>query len=117
MAEERSWLYPYADLEVDERRVGHRLVLALSGEIDIATVGKMREALARGAAAGVGEIWVDLTDVGFMDSTGLTALVHARRDGVPRLSLICPAGPVRRVIEIAGIDQVVPVHANRSAAQ
>jgi anti-sigma B factor antagonist len=112
-----AWLHPYAALEIDERRVGHRLVLCAAGEVDIATVDALRTALARGAQAGVAEVWLDLTDVAFMDSTGLTAVLQAHRDGVPRLALICPDGPVRRLLEIAGFDRLVPIHASRSAAQ
>jgi anti-anti-sigma factor len=52
-----------------------------------------------------------------MDSTGLTTIVQARHNGVPQLALICPPGPVRRVLDIAGFDRVVPIHDNRSAAR
>lgn len=111
------WLRPQDLLEIDERRVGHRLVIALRGEVDLATVDQLREALGRGSAAGVAEVWLDLTEVEFMDSTGLTAMLQAHQDGVPRLALICPDGPVRRLLEVAGMERVLPVHRTRSAAQ
>jgi anti-anti-sigma factor len=100
-----------------ESRVGRRVVLAAKGEIDIASVDGLRNALAGAANSGAAEVWLDLTHVEFMDSTGLTALVEAHR----RLSsggfvVICPEGPVRRVMTVAGVDRVIPVHPSRSAA-
>jgi len=105
------------ELSLSQARVGHRLVLAAEGEIDIASADRLRAALADAAGSGCAEIWLDLSDVGFMDSTGITAIVDARRrmDG-RRFALICPDGPVRRVIEIAGIDRAIAIHASRADA-
>ena len=92
-------------------------MLAVSGEVDIASAGELRAALADAVESGAAEIWVDLTAVEFMDSTGITAIVDARSqlDG-RRFALICPIGPVRRVIAISGIDRAIPIHASRSDA-
>ena len=96
---------------------GHRLVVAAAGEIDIASADELREVLAGAVSSGAAEIWLDLSDVEFMDSTGVTAIVDARcnLDG-RRFALICPDGPVRRVIEIAGIDRAIAIHASRAEA-
>ncbi len=110
---------PPSQLVIPERRVGHRLVLAPAGEVDIATVDTLREALARAVDSGASDLWLDLTDVAFMDSMGLTALVEARAtiDGAPRhFAIICPDGPVRHVLEVAGLDRLAPIHPDRSAA-
>jgi anti-sigma B factor antagonist len=105
------------ELFVSEARVGHRLVLAAEGEIDLASVPQLRAALAYAAESGCAEVWLDLSEVGFMDSTGITAIVDARSvfDG-RRFALICPDGPVRRVLEIAGIERAIAVHASRADA-
>jgi anti-anti-sigma factor len=105
------------ELSLSLTRVGHRLVVAAAGEIDIASAGELREALAGAVSSGAAEIWLDLSDVEFMDSTGVTAIVDARGnlDG-RRFALICPDGPVRRVIEIAGIDHAIAIHASRAEA-
>jgi anti-sigma B factor antagonist len=108
---------PDGELKIVEHRVGHRLLLAPRGEIDLASVATLRSALEHGSAAGVAEVWLDLSDVEFMDSTGLTALLEAHRNGVARLTLICPPGPVRRLLDIAGFDRVLPIHDSRAAAQ
>lgn len=106
----------YGALSIGEAKLDHGIVLELEGEIDVATVNALTDALEH---PDDGDVWVDLSGVGFMDSTGLTALVLAHRrldDPVRRLAVICPAGAVRRVLEIAGIDRVMPVHASRDDA-
>jgi anti-sigma B factor antagonist len=63
-------------------------------------------------------VWIDLSRVKFIDSTGLSALVAARRVLVPARSLvlICPEGPALRVIRIAGLDRVFTIRPDRAAA-
>jgi anti-anti-sigma factor len=57
-------------------------------------------------------IAIDLRKVGFMDSVGLGVLIGARRrasaDGVA-VALICVDGPVRRVIDVAGLADVFTI--------
>lgn len=104
-------------LDLLESRVGRRVVLAAQGEIDIASVDGLRNALEGAATSGAAEVWLDLTRVGFMDSTGVTALVEAyRRLSSGGFAVICPDGPVRRVMAVAGVDRVIPIHPSRSAA-
>jgi anti-sigma B factor antagonist len=104
-------------LSVSEARVGHRLVVAAAGEIDIASADELREALADAASSGAAEIWLDLSAIEFMDSTGITTIVDARSLLAPRrFAVICPDGPVRRVIEISGIDRAIAIHASRADA-
>ena len=103
-------------LDVRESRVGHRLVLAATGEVDIASAGILREALAAAVASGAAEVWLDLTSVEFMDSTGISAIVDARSHLDSRLAVICPDGQVRRVLAISGVDRSIAIHPNRFAA-
>jgi CRP/FNR family transcriptional regulator, cyclic AMP receptor protein len=82
-------------LEVRERLVGHRLVIAARGEIDLAAIGPLEDAVRRAAESAVADVWVDLSEVEFMDSTGLTALLLAHRaidGGHRRLAIVCPDG-------------------------
>jgi len=109
---------PAPELEIRLEEVGPRVTLAVSGEIDLATVGALRDALER--ALGLSnDVWVDLSDVEFMGSMGLTALVtshHAlnRRRGT--LTVVCPRGPVLRALEVSGLDDVLHVRPTRDAA-
>jgi anti-sigma B factor antagonist len=108
-----------APLRIDEAVVGRRVVLSVAGEIDICTAEAMRRAI-ESAAGRAFEIWLDLTATTFMDSTGIHAIATARvrlADANRRLVLICPPGPVLRVITLTGLDQLLEIHPSRSAAR
>src|SRR3954466_15397167 len=104
---------------VTRHAVGRRSVLAVGGEIDIDTAPALAAAVERELAAGATELWVDLTATTFMDSSGVHVLFggHHRAVGLTRrLAVICPAGNVRRVLELVGVVDHVPVFADRAAA-
>jgi anti-sigma B factor antagonist len=105
-------------LRMEELRVGPRLVLALAGEVDLASVAVLHTAVERVRTCGAAEVWIDLTQVEFLDSTGLSALIAARRAVEPEraLVLICPRGAARRAIEVAGLDRVFTIRPDRAAA-
>jgi anti-sigma B factor antagonist len=106
-------------IDVREIRVGHRSVLAVSGELDIATSDTLRAAVDGAIASGASEVWVDLTLVRVVDSTGLRVLIGAQarlRDHSKSLAVICPPGPVRNVFETSGLDQELVIHPDRAAA-
>ena len=106
-------------LEVREIRVGHRAVLAVSGELDLATADTLQTAVDAAIASGAAEIWVDLSHVAFMDSTGLRVLLRAQallRARSKSFAVICPPGPVRRVFEVSGLDRSLAIHPDRAAA-
>ena len=105
-------------LTIAEHRVGRRAVLSVAGEVDISTADDLRAAIET-AATRVFEIWVDLSETTFMDSSGLHAMVQARTrlaDANLRLALICPDGPVLRVLKLTGFDRMFEIHASRSEA-
>jgi anti-anti-sigma factor len=77
---------------------GVELVL-VEGEVDIASASRLISILNSSVADAIRAVVVDLTAVGFMDSTGLALLINAHR----RLSLrrkgfavVCPPGPRER---------------------
>jgi anti-sigma B factor antagonist len=108
---------PYFNLS--EHQVGERLVIAVEGEIDLATVGTLDAAVTRAIEAGAADLWIDLSDVEFIDSTGLTAIVRAHKaldHGRPRLAVICPHGPALRAFEVSGLQEYVALFPDRSAA-
>jgi anti-anti-sigma factor len=85
------------------------LHLILQGELDLVTSPLLDAQLTRSRATAAKTIVVDLTHVGFMDSSGLHVLIkHARADGRPdRVRLTKGPPQVQRLFEIAGlVDQV-----------
>jgi len=81
----------------------------LHGELDIATAPELVEMLERLRRQGHAVV-LDLAEVTFMDSTGLTTLmdahVQAERDGWS-FSVKRPSSAVKRVFDLAGVDRLL----------
>lgn len=95
------------------------LVLALDGELDLDSADVLREALAETVEPGVNRILVDCTDLHFCDSTGLNALLRARRsaeEAGARLDLFALRPQVDRMFDITGVGAVFHVYANLDEA-
>lgn len=79
------------------------------GELDVATVETLRAAL--GAIESAGRLVLDLRGLSFIDSTGMHLLValheRAQRDGF-QLTLLAPAAPIDRAIQLCGLDGALP---------
>ena len=105
-------------LTVGEERMGRRAVLSVAGEVDVNNATELCTAI-ESAATGASEFWLDLSALTFMDSSGLHAMSEARlrlTEANIRLTVICPEGPVLRVLALTGFDQIFEVHPSRSAA-
>jgi anti-anti-sigma factor len=98
---------------VRRRDSGDRAVLAVAGEVDLATAPALRSAIDEALDSGAGELWLDLCATTFMDSSGLHALFdgQARARELRRgLAIICPPGPVRRLFEVTGYAERIPLY-------
>jgi anti-sigma B factor antagonist len=78
------------------------------GELDGAGADELGAELDRVSSGGRAVV-VDLSELAFIDSGGLHAIMRSTQDD-RRLSLVCPEGNVARVLSIVRIDQVVPVY-------
>ena len=84
------------------------VTVTISGEIDIATSQAMRDALTTGP--GPAHLEVDLSDVTFMDASGIGVLLAARQravDGGGSLTLRAPSWAVRRLTGVLGLDELL----------
>ncbi|MEU9372745.1 STAS domain-containing protein [Streptomyces sp. NPDC048255] len=114
-------MVPGADSErftVAVRTVDGAVVVELAGELDHDTAQPLRDALDAAVTPG-GRLLVDLTGLGFCDSTGLNVLLHSRltaQEAGAGLELIGLRGPVARMFRITGADGVFPVHADVAEA-
>jgi anti-sigma B factor antagonist len=100
---------PEDAFDVGLQRDDRRLVLRPRGELDIATVPRLRDAIAqRRPDEG---IVLDLRDLAFLDTSGLQIVVEvgrrARTEGF-ELTLVRGAKGVQRVFEIAGLVDMLP---------
>jgi anti-sigma B factor antagonist len=93
--------------------------VAIRGEIDIAAVPELEHALDVAILESTGAFVLDLSGVEFLDSTGLRLVLRwrallAREERA--LAIVCPAGPVRKLFEVAGIADLLFLYDSREAA-
>jgi anti-sigma B factor antagonist len=83
-------------------------VLAVSGEVDVATSPQLRRELHAMLDSGSTEVVVDFSGTTFVDSSGLGVLVGAykrlRDSGTGTIRIVGTQPSVRKVFEITGLD-------------
>lgn len=100
------------DFGIDVSEQGGCTVVAVRGEVDLATAPTLKNRLLELVADGTTEIVVDLSNTDFLDSTGLGAVVAAYkrvRAHEGHLRLVATSARVKRVFEITNLDRVVPI--------
>ena len=99
-------------LELAFSRVGDVVVVTVSGEVDMNTAADLVAALERPHEA-CSRVVADLSALGFLDSSGLNALVLGRRHLAARdiaFRVVSPVGGVvRRALEITGLVESLDV--------
>ena len=98
-------------LTIRVRREQGYAIVAVAGEVDIATVTRLRESLFELAASGR-TLVVDLDQVSFIDSAGLAALVGAARRAAAHgasLQVVCARPRTRQLFRLTGLDGPVPL--------
>jgi anti-sigma B factor antagonist len=89
-------------------------VVQVTGEVDVASCGALRDSLLRIVTdEDFRGLVVNLAGMRFIDSTGVGVLVgvwRRVRATSSRLALAAPAPQVRRVLETAGLTKILPVY-------
>jgi anti-sigma B factor antagonist len=94
-------------------------VVAVAGEIDLFTGPQFSDAVHGAIDAGAATLIVDLSECGFMESTGIRILlgVNERLEHSTRPVLVVADHPnVLRVLRLTAVDQVLGLYPTRSAA-
>ena len=98
------------DLGLSTRVEGDKSVIAVSGELDVFTAPSLDESLAESIDAGRVNLIVDLSDVTFLDSTGLGSMVkglkRAKEQG-GSLRVVASSERIVKVFRITGLDQAM----------
>ncbi len=100
------------ELTITHDIVADRLVVSVAGDLDLASAPSLETALA-GLTPFGRTVVIDLTDVEFIDSSGVRALLAVNQlvtddVGVP-VVLTGGTSATRRLIELTGIDQVFTI--------
>jgi anti-anti-sigma factor len=96
----------------------HSLV-CLRGECDIITAQELRDTLADQARVDPRLILADMAGLEFIDAAGIHALLDAHTALVrkeKRLVLLSPQPIVGRVLNITGVDLLIPIRPGRELA-
>src|SRR3954452_8796058 len=94
-------------------------VIAVEGEADMSTAVKFNESFFSAARSGIRRVVADLTEVSFIDTTMLNALVVGHRRMVRdqgSFAVVCSGPRVARVLEITGLGQILDVFRSREDA-
>jgi anti-sigma B factor antagonist len=90
---------------------GEAARLTVTGELDIATVPRLEEAVATVLAEGARSVVVDLSRLAFVDSSGLRMFITLNDRGAAEgwsLGLIRPPDPAYSVFQITGAEENLP---------
>jgi len=91
---------------------GDRAVVSLRGELDMSGVDRARTAIEQAESGSATLLVLDLSELDFIDSTGLEVVLRAARrahDEGRRLIVQRPSRYVRRLLEMTAIDQSLDV--------
>jgi anti-sigma B factor antagonist len=102
---------PGQALTMRVQREPGRVLVAVAGEIDIATVAQLEEQLSALAAAGDALV-ADLTQVSFIDAAGIRALDRAAGQTASHhgsVYVICACDHILRLFNLTGLDRRITV--------
>ncbi|MCA3748269.1 MAG: STAS domain-containing protein [Rubrobacter sp.] len=92
-------------------------VVKVSGELELLTAHRFREALEEAVSSADGgghrRLVVDLSGLEFMDSSGVSALLAGTRGfrgGGGQVRLVVRNSPVRRTLRVTGMDRIFPIY-------
>lgn len=106
-------------VEIKPEHGGDAIVYRCAGSLDFETAPSLRAALLEAADEGKHDIVVDLTNLEFLDSSGLGALIGAHKRALEhkgRLRLIISTGTIARLLTITGLMDVLAVYPSIEAA-
>ena len=93
------------------------------GELDMHTAPELGRHLDEALASPDASILLDLSECEFIDSTGIALIVRSWQqlnpndgEGGGRLALCCINHQVRRLLDVTGIGESIPMHEARDAA-
>jgi anti-sigma B factor antagonist len=83
-------------------------VIRLSGELDMVSVERVRAVIDEALAGENERLVFDVSELEFMDSSGIALLISAARK-VPAVEVRNPTAIVRRIIELTGLTEILRI--------
>jgi anti-sigma B factor antagonist len=108
-------------MKMTEENLGGQVTrIALEGRLDIEGTQQVENQFSYSTTVRAGQFAVDLSGVTFLASIGIRMLITAARAQTQRggrMILVSPDGMTRKVLETAGIDQLIAIVADLDAAR
>lgn len=103
---------------VEQRRIGAACVVSVAGTVDMLTAPQLQTAIAVAAEGAPPALVVDLTDVEFLASAGMSVLVAAQADLVPavRFAVVADGPSTSRPLKLVGIADLIDMFATLDEA-
>jgi anti-sigma B factor antagonist len=102
---------PSSSLIVKRQSLTDAICLSVSGEVDLANASELRAHL-KAVVEAEEDLVVDMSGLRYLDSSGIKVLLEAHQQITQikrRIVLAAPAVPVQKVLNITGIDQIIPM--------
>ena len=106
-------------LEIEIKVEDGRYVVIPRGEVDLVTQAQLKEAINELVVGGNVDIIVDLDETTFLDSTGLGALIGARRKThafMGSFAIVCTQERMLKLFRITSLDKVFAICDSRAEA-
>lgn len=108
------------DIKVNVREAkGDSSVVDLSGEIDVYTSPKLKDAISGLIDRGVYNLVINLEKVRYIDSTGLGVLIGGLkrvREHGGSVNLVCTNPQIKKIFDITGLVMIFGIFENEDAA-
>lgn len=107
-------------MDVKTEQSGRVSIVVVNGDVDLSSSRSLQTELREVISGGPERIVVDLSGVPYMDSSGVATLVEAmqlsRKKGT-KLVLCAMSDKVQSIFEIARLDRVFTIAADRAEAE
>ncbi|HOY66547.1 MAG TPA: STAS domain-containing protein [Candidatus Ozemobacteraceae bacterium] len=106
-------------LQITAEQVLGVVTIAADGEVDVYTLGKLKEAVTMALSTGLAHLVIDLGGVTYMDSSGLGLLLGLHKQlekARGRLIVTGPSAAVREVFRVTNADRLLKVMNTREEA-
>ena len=102
-----------------EERESDIVIVRGEGRLNMVSAAELRDTISDAVASGRRRVVVDLSQIGFMDSSGLGALIGSlkvARAAGGDLRIAQPSDQVQMVLELSNVDRILKSHAEPETA-
>ncbi len=99
-------------LQIERNKGDSGYMILVRGEVDLYSSPELREALVGDYPSGTDAVGVDLSEVPYMDSSGVATLVEGLRAAKAKgasFALVSPSNQVMKVLQLARLDSVFEI--------